>query len=213
MQLHARHLLLPVLLLSSPAVAAAQRPVRPYEPAPAYHTFNLSAQLTGGVDEGRDLLISWGWLRTGGPSGAWMPRLELGGGLTTGAQLVDRVLAAPQATVGYAFPGQYMSLGRESRGEPYLVASAGAYGIADVVDETRFGVAPSVSAGIGVRVFSDEWNVEMGTFELVVERRFGFEESTELYLRFGRARPARERAEEPDTSPVGLARPGTRRRN
>jgi hypothetical protein len=210
MKLHARILLHLSLTLVPLAVAAAQTPVRPYEPAPAYNTFNLSTQLTGAVNEGRDLLLAWGWMRTAGPGGALMPRLELGGGATTGRELLDRLLLTPQISVAYAFPGQHTSLGRTTRGEPYLVAGAGAYGIADFTADTRLGVAPSVSAGLGMRLFGDEWNMEMGTLEVVVERRFGFDAATELFLRFGRARPRTFSAPD-EPIPGGSLSPSRRR--
>lgn len=192
MRLHARVLLLvPALLLAAPA--DAQTPLEPFRPAPRYSTFHVGAQLTGGVNEGRDLVFAWG--RMAAPSRSAMARLELAGGLTSGRSLVDRVLAGPQLTLGWAFPSQHTSFSRDTRAEPYVLLGAAGYALArfeeEGDEEEGTGFAPAVSGGVGFRIFGDEWEVDLATLELVVEKRFGPDDATELFVRFGRADPPR----------------------
>lgn len=195
---------LPPVVLSLSAVLAsapvlAQDPVQAYTPASRYSTFHLGAQVTGGPNDGRDVLFSWGRMRTMGAAGRWMPRLEFSAGFTTGHDLVDGVLAGPSVGFGYAFPSQHMSFGRGTRAEPYLLAFASTYGAGEfgnrVGEDSRWGIAPAVSAGVGLRMFSDEWDVDLSTFEIVVEQRLAFDDGgPELYIRFGRALAPRSRA-------------------
>jgi len=183
--------------LLAASAGRAQEPVQAYTPAPSYHTFNLGAQVTGPSNRGRDILLSWGRMATLGGRRQWMPRLELSAGLNTGRDLIDGVIAGPSASIAHAFPAQNVALGRTTRGEPYLIAQASAFGIGrfygeleeeEAGDEDGWGVAPAFSAGIGLRMFSDEWNVDLSTLEFVVEKRLGFGEGDpQLYIRFGRA--------------------------
>lgn len=188
--------LLPALLLVA-APLSAQQPVGEYTPAGRYDTFHLGAQVTGSASQGRDILFSWGRVRTLGAKGEWMPRLELAAGFTTGTDLIDGMIAGPSVGVGYAFPPQYISLGHGSRAEPYLVAAASTYGIGRFGNSMEqgdegWGLSPAFSAGAGLRVFSDEWDVDLGTFEVLVEKRLGFgEDGAQIFLRFGRAMAAR----------------------
>lgn len=206
MKLPACALLLATALAAAPA--AAQRPVQPYEPAPRYRTFHLGAQLTGKTDEGRDIVLSWGRLYTAGPGGAWMPRAELSAAFATGVQrgdnLLEAVMLGPQLSLARAFPSQHLSTGRKSRAEPYLLATAGAYGVADFSGAgEEVGVSPVVSGGVGFRVFSDEWEVDLSTVELVLAKRFGFRETgPELYVRFGSAVAPRRRRDPADAGPL-----------
>jgi hypothetical protein len=187
------------VLLSASAGRAQQpvQPVREYTPAPRYHTFSLGAQVTGPTNRGRDVLLSWGRMLATGRGRQWMPRLELSAGVNTGRDLVDGIVAGPSASLAHAFPAQNLALGRTTRGDPYLVAQASAYAIgrfyseleeANTGDEGGWGFAPAFSAGVGLRMFSDEWDVDLSTLELVVEKRLGFGEGDpQLYIRFGRA--------------------------
>jgi hypothetical protein len=188
-------LVLAILLGAS--AGRAQQPVEPYTPAPRYQTFNLGAQVTGPTNRGRDVLLSWGRMLAIGGGRQWMPRLELSAGVNTGRDLVDGVVVGPSASLAHAFPAQNLALGRTTRGDPYLVAQASAYGIgrfyseleeADAGDEGGWGFAPAFSAGFGLRMFSDEWDVDLSTLEFIVEKRLGFGEGDpQLYIRFGRA--------------------------
>jgi hypothetical protein len=107
-------------------------------------------------------------------------------------------------TLARAFAGQYVGIGKKARGEPYFLASAALYGAGDFHDGTRWGGAPAVSVGIGLRVFDDAWDVDLSTVELVVERRFGIQEGpARLYIRLGRARAPRPRDAGPPPPLVG----------
>jgi hypothetical protein len=54
--------------------------------------------------------------------------------------------------------------------------------------EDGCGVAPAFSAGVGLWMFSGEWDVDLPTLELVVEKRLGFGQGDpQLYICFGRA--------------------------
>lgn len=205
-----------VLLCASPG--RAQQPVQPYTAAPRYHTFSLGAQVTGPTNRGRDILLSWGRMLAMGGRRQWMPRLELSAGINTGRDLVDGVVAGPSASLAHAFPAQNLSLGRTTRGESYLVAQASAYGIgrfyseleeANAGDEGGWGFAPAFSAGVGLRMFSDEWDVDLSTLEVVVEKRLGFGEGDpQLYIRFGRATaPRGSRGDAATLAPATLLPP------
>jgi len=198
MDLRRAILLVPALLL--PARAPAQQPVGEYTPAPRYSTFDLAVQLTGDPERGREVMASWGRMRTLG-RGAWMPRLELGAGVSPGIrEAVDGVAMGPRLAFARAFPVQYVGFGKASRAEPYLVDAAGMYVAGDFTGGSRWGGAPSVSGGFGFRVFQDRWNVDLSTLAVIVERRFGVQAGpARLYLRFGRAVAPRERRG-PDTA-------------
>ena len=188
-----------VILLMTLALAAparAQQPVQEYDPARAYSTFKGALQLTGDLDRGRELMLAWGRMATAGTRGAWMATLELDAGVSPGThEFIEGVAAGPRLNLARAFPAQFMGLGRRSRGEPYLLASAAMYAAGDFRDDrTRWGGAPAVSAGLGMRVFGDAWNVDLSTFEAVLERRYGIQDDgMRLYLRFGRATARRPR--------------------
>jgi hypothetical protein len=196
-------LLVPALLF--PARALAQQPVGEYAPAPRYSTFDLAVQLTGDPERGREVMASWGRMRTAGRGGAWMPRLELGAGVSPGTrEAIDGVAMGPRLAFARAFPAQYVGFGKASRAEPYLVAGAGMYMAGEFTSGSRWGGAPSVSGGLGFRVLADQWNVDLSTLELIVERRFGVQSGpARLYLRFGRAVAPREH-HGPDTA-IALA--------
>jgi hypothetical protein len=167
-----RRALLFLLLGFIPARSSGQRAVAEYTPAPRYATFSLGVQVTGDPDRGREVMAAWGrMLALGG--GAWMPWLELAGGVSPGNRdVIEGVAMGPRLTLARAFPSQYVGFGR-SRGEPYLLATAAMYGAGDFGGGSRWGGAPALSAGFGFRIFRDQWNVDLSTFEVVVERRFG----------------------------------------
>lgn len=201
------------LLAASPV--RAQEPVQAYTPAPRYSTFHLGAQVTGDVDRGRDILFSWGRMRAMGGRGEWMPRLELAAGVTSGRDLLDGIVAGPSVGMGYALPAQHLDFGRRTRADPYLVAQASVYGIGrfrgrmesdEAGQEDGWGIAPAVSAGIGLRMFGDEWDVDLSTLEIVVEKRLGFgEDDPQIFVRFGRALAPRERRRNGDGPTIAPA--------
>lgn len=199
--MHLRRALLLAATLVSPALA--QDAVPEYTPAPRYTTFNLALQLTGDPERGREVMASWGRMLALGGRGAWMPGLELAGGVSPGTrEVIEGVAMGPRLTLGRAFPAQYVGIGRTSRAEPYLVAAAGAYLAGDFGGGSRWGGAPALSGGLGFRVFRDQWNVDLATLELVVERRFGVQDGpARLYIRFGSARAPRGRH---DRTPAAL---------
>jgi hypothetical protein len=192
---------LPLLTALSLAAAPghAQRPLREYDPAPRYATFNLAVQLTGDPEHGREVALSWGRMRTLGPGRTWMPALELSAGVSPGTRkLLEGVAAGPRLTLAHAFPAQYVGLGKKPRGEPYLLAGAAMYGAGDFAGSARWGGAPAVSAGFGLRVFADAWDVDLSTVELVLERRWGVQDGPlRLYVRVGRARAPGPRSAPP----------------
>ncbi len=195
-----------LLALLAATPAGAQRPVQPYDVSGSHRTFHLVAQLTGPLNRGRDLMLSSGvvWPDRGG--GGWMAGIGGAGGVTTGANVVERALAGPQLTLTRAFRSQHFEAARGSRAEPYLIGTAGAYGVADFSAGEQ-GFAPAVAGGIGMRVFGDEWDVSLSVIELTVEKRFGFRErGAELYIRLGNISPRRGRAAA--RAPAALPRPG-----
>ena len=193
--MHLRRASILFLLLAIPAAAHGQRAVGEYEPAPRYSTLNIALQLTGDPERGREIMLSWGRMLALGGRGEWMPRLELGGGVSPGTrEVVEGVAMGPRLTFARAFPAQFVGIGKESRAEPYLVATAGMYRSGSFDGDSRWGGAPALSGGFGFRVFRDKWNVDLSTIEVVVERRFGVQDgSPQLYLRFGSARAPRDR--------------------
>ena len=194
-----RRAVIPLLTLALAGPARAQQPVQEYDPARGYSTFNAAIQLTGDFDRGRELMLAWGRMATVGPRGAWMPSLELGAGISPGThEFIEGVAAGPRLSLARAFPAQFMGLGRRSRGEPYLLASAALYAAGDFRDDrNRWGGAPALSAGLGLRTFGDAWNVDLTTFEAVLEKRYGVQDDgLRLYLRFGRAAARRPRERE-----------------
>lgn len=187
-----RATLLLVSLLSTPTLAA-QEPLQPYDGRGRYRTRGIEAQLTGSFGGGRDVLVSWGVMAAGGPAGRWMQRTELAGGVHAGQNLVDALMLGPQVSLGVAFPAWYTLLDQGTRAEPYLLLSGGALGVASFEeDEARFGMAPGVGVGVGLRMFDDEWDIALTQVEVVVQRRFGIaDQAPQLYVRFGRALPRR----------------------
>lgn len=178
---------------------SAQEPVQPYDASGRYRTGGIEAQLTGSIGGGRDVALAWGVLSAGGPGGRWMQRTELLVGVHAGENLIDRLMAGPQVTLGLAIPAWYTVLDGGTRAEPYLVLGGGAMGVASFEDEerTELGVAPTAAAGIGFRLFDDEWDISLTQLEVVVQQRFGVaDQAPQLYVRFTRALP-RRRAQPP----------------
>jgi hypothetical protein len=173
----------------------AQEPLQPYDARGRYRTGGVEIQLTGPFDGGRDLMASWGALAVGGRGGRWMQRTELVAGLRAGENLVDRLMAGPQFSLALAAPGWYTELDGGTRAEPYLVLGGGAYGVVGFAgDETELGISPSVSAGVGFRIFDDEWDVALTHVEVVLQQRFGVaDQAPQVYLRFSRSTPRTRR--------------------
>ena len=105
-----------------------------------------------------------------------------------------------------------IELGNESRGSRGTFgvspgARAETIGVADFAgDEAKLGISPTVSAGVGLRIFDDEWDVALTHVEVVLQQRFGIaDQEPQVYLRFSRAVPRvrRERTPHPD-APGGL---------
>jgi hypothetical protein len=202
--MHLRRALLITAAIVLPARALGQQPVGEYQAAPRYSTFNLALQLTGDPARGRELMLSWGRMRTLG-GGAWMPWVEIAAGVSPGnREVVEGMAAGPRVTLARAFPSQFVEFGRGSRAEPYLVASAAMYMAGDFSGGTRWGGAPAVSGGFGFRIFQDRWKVDLSTLELLAERRFGVQGGpARLYIRLGRAVALRDHAREPGPSLTG----------
>jgi hypothetical protein len=168
---------------------AAQEPVAPYDASGRYRTAALEVQATGAFGDGRDLLLSWGALRVGGTRGQWMQGMDFAAGIQAGETVVDRLMAGPQLSIGAALPGAFITLQHGTRAEPYLLAGGGALGVANL-DGEDVGISPNLYAGIGFRVFDDEWDVALTRLEVVVQQRFGEgAQRPQLYLRLGRAVP------------------------
>ena len=197
--------LLPFLFSATPLLA--QEPVQPYDASGRYRTVGIEAQLTGAFGGGRDVLFSWGGMAVGGRGGRWMQRTELAAGVHAGQNLVDRVMLGPQASLALAEPGWYTELERATRAEPYLLLGAGAFGVADFSDdETELGLSPTVSLGVGLRLFDDEWDVALTQVELTVRQRFGVADAApQLYVRFSRATPRRRASPAAAPQPAGPA--------
>ncbi|HYR09053.1 MAG TPA: hypothetical protein VEQ60_14825 [Longimicrobium sp.] len=172
---------------------SAQETVQPYDASGRYRTGGLEAQLTGAFGGGRDVVFAWGVLAAGGPGGRWMQRTELAAGMHAGQRLVDRLMLGPQVSLGLAIPGWYTLLDPRTRAEPYLLLSAGAYGVADFEnDAAEAGIAPTAGIGVGMRLFDDEWDISLTQVEVVVQRRFGIADGApQLHLRLSRALPRR----------------------
>jgi hypothetical protein len=182
--------------------AASQEPVAPYDATGRYLTSALEVQATGALGGGRDILLAWGAMRAGGPRGQWMQRTELAAGIQAGQTLIDRLMAGPQLGIGLAMPGAFITLERGTRAEPYLLAGGGALGVADVADE-RLGISPNAYAGLGLRLFDDEWDVALTHLEVIVQQRFGAgAQGPELYLRVVRSVPPGGRAAPPPIVPL-----------
>lgn len=189
-----RRVLFPLAVLSLVSIPIrAQQPIREYVAAPRYTISSLGVQLAGDPDHGREIAVAWGRMGALGPGRTWMPSIELAAGVSPGTrEPVEGVSLGPRVTLARAFAGQYVGIGKKARGEPYLLAGAAMYGAGDFHGGTRWGGAPAVSAGIGLRVFDDAWDVDLSTVELVVERRFGIQDGpARLYIRIGRARVPR----------------------
>lgn len=184
--------LLLLSLLSIPTLSA-QEAVQPYDASGRYGTSGIEAQLTGSLGGGRDVLLSWGALMAGGPSGRWMQRTELAAGVHAGQNLVDRLIIGPQVSLGLAIPPWYTLVDGGRRAEPYLLLSAGAYGVANFEEsQMELGLAPSIGFGFGFRMFEDEWDIALTQLEVLVQRRFGVvDQAPQLYVRLSRALPRR----------------------
>src|SRR5687767_14058875 len=120
-------------------------------------------------------------------------------------------MAGPTVTLALAFPGQYTTAGRD-RAEPYLLTGGGGLAVLVLSDGERGGLAPTVFAGIDLRLFDDEWDISLDHPELVVEKRFGLlDEPAQLYVRCGRATPRRSaRGGTPEPPPALPHRPPPR---
>lgn len=205
-------ILLLFLLIAKPALA--QEPLQPYDARGRYRTGGFEVQLTGALGEGRDLMLSWGGLAVGGSGGRWMQRTELVAGVHAGGNLVDRLMAGPQVSLALAAPGWYTELERGTRAEPYLVLGGGAYGVADFSrDQAELGISPTISAGVGFRIFDDEWDVALTHVEVVLQQRFGVaDQEPQVYLRFSRSVPRARRTPTPHPDAPGGLPPASRRR-
>lgn len=201
------------LLIARPAFA--QEPLQPYDATGRYRTGGFEAQLTGSFDGGRDLMLSWGGQRIGGRGGRWMQRMELVAGVHAGENLLDRVMAGPRVSLALAAPGWYTELDGATRAEPYLLLGGGAYGVASVAgEEEELGISPAISAGVGLRIFDDEWDVALTQVEVVLQRRFGVaDQAAQVYVRFSRAVPRTGRASPstPHPGTPGSLPPASRR--
>jgi hypothetical protein len=199
-----------VSLLFIPTLSA-QDPVQPYDASGRYGTAGIEAQLTGSLGGGRDVLLSWGALVAGGPSGRWMQRTELAAGLHAGQNLVDRLMVGPQVSLGLAIPPWYTLVQGGKRAEPYLLLNAGAYGVANFREsQTELGLAPTIGFGVGFRMFQDEWDIALTQLEVLVQRRFGvIDQAPQLYVRLSRALPRRgtRRPAAPHPDGPGVAPP------
>jgi hypothetical protein len=191
-----RRIFILLVSLSVAKPAFAQEPLQPYDARGRYRTGGFEVQLTGPFGGGRDLMVSWGGLAVGGRGGHWMQRTELAAGLHAGENLVDRLMVGPQVSLALAAPGWYTELDHGTRAEPYLLLGGGVYGVAGFAgDETELGISPTVSAGIGFRVFDDEWDVALTHVEVVLQQRFGVaDQAPQVYLRFSRSVPRARRA-------------------
>lgn len=196
-----------VFIFIPATILAAQEPVQPYDASGRYRTGGVELQLTGAFGEGRDVLLSWGAMTVGGRGGRWMHRTEVLAGVHAGQNLVDRVMAGPRVSIAMAIPHWYLEMQRATRAEPYVVLGASAYGIASVSgEETELGVAPGITAGVGFRLFNDEWDISLTHVELVVQQRFGTaDQAPQAYLRFSRALPRRRPSRGADPHPDGPA--------
>jgi hypothetical protein len=182
-----------VLAALCAAPAAAQTPVAPFQISGRHSTFHVQAQVTGGHDDGRDLLVSWGRM-VPLSGGRWMAQLEGGVGMTGGDSFIDRFLGGPRISLARAFPAQHLEITSGSRGEPYVFVTAAGYGVADFSGDDEQGVSGGVGGGVGLRVFADEWDTSLANFEVMVERRFGFQPGRmELFVRIGHSVPVGRR--------------------
>ncbi|HEX2081648.1 MAG TPA: hypothetical protein VHG08_28350 [Longimicrobium sp.] len=209
-----RRIFILIISLSITAPAIAQEPLQPYDARGRYRTGGFEVQLTGALGGGRDLMLSWGGLAVGGRGGRWMQRTELVAGLHAGGNLVDRIMAGPQVSLALAVPAWYTELDRGTRAEPYLVLGGGAYGVVGFAgDETELGISPTISAGIGFRLFDDEWDVALTHVEVVLQQRFGVaDQEPQVYLRFSRSVPRVRRTPTPHPDAPGGLPPASRRR-
>jgi hypothetical protein len=198
-----------LLLLFTAPILSAQEPLQPYDASGRYRTSGVEAQVTGAFGEGRDVLIGWGALAAGGSGGRWMQRTEFMAGLQVGDRLVNRVMLGPRVSLALAAPGWYTELQRGVRAEPYLLVGGAVYGVADFGDadeEAAFGLSPAISAGVGLRLFDNEWDISLTQLEVAVQRRFGFaEQGPQIYVRLGTAVPRRRPGRAADPHPDGPA--------
>lgn len=196
------------LVLTAP-ILSAQEPLQPYDASGRYRTSGVEAQVTGAFGEGRDVLLGWGVLAAGGRGGQWMQRTELMAGVQLGERLVNGVLLGPRVSLALAVPDWYIELERRTRAEPYLLLGGAAYGVADfgdVDDEAAFGLSPAISAGVGLRLFDNEWDISLTQLEVAVQQRFGFgEQGPQIHVRLGTAVPRRRSGRAADPHPDGPA--------
>lgn len=201
-----------LLLLLTPTILPAQTPLQPYDASGRYRTSGVEAQVTGAFGGGRDVLLGWGALAVGGRGGRWMQRTEVVAGVHVGDKLVNGVMLGPRVSLALAVPGWYTELDRGTRAEPYLLLAGGAYGVADFGDadlkddQTELGFSPGISAGIGFRLFDDEWDISLTQLEVAVQQRFGFAaQGPQVYVRLSRALPRRRPPRAADPHPDGPA--------
>lgn len=196
-----------LLLLVIPTILTAQTPLQPYDASGRYRTSGVEAQVTGAFGGGRDVLMGWGVQAVGGRGGRWMQRTELLAGVHVGDKLVNGVMLGPRVSLALAVPGWYTELDRGTRAEPYLLLGGAALGAADFGgDETELGFSTAISAGVGFRLFDDEWDISLTQVEIAVQRRFGaMEQAPQLYVGLRRALPRRRPARAADPHPDGPA--------
>lgn len=195
------------LLLVIPTILTAQTPLQPYDASGRYRTSGVEAQVTGAFGGGRDVLMGWGVQGVGGRGGRWMQRTELLAGVHVGDKLVNGVMLGPRVALALAVPGWYTELDRGTRAEPYLLLGGAALGVADFGDDqTELGFSPTISAGVGFRLFDDEWDISLTQVEVAVQRRFGaMEQAPQVYVGLRRALPRRRPARAADPHPDGPA--------
>jgi hypothetical protein len=200
--------LLLLLLFTAPSLSA-QEALQPYDASGRYRTSGVEVQVTGAFGEGRDVLLGWGMLSAGGRAGRWMQRTELMAGVQLGDRLLNGAMLGPRVSLALAVPGWYTELERGIRAEPYLLLDGAAYSVADFGDadeEVAFGVSPAISAGVGLRLFENEWDISLTQLEVVVQQRFGFaEQGPEIHVRLGTATPRRRPGHAADPHPDGPA--------
>jgi hypothetical protein len=198
-----------LLLVFTAPVLSAQEPLQPYDASGRYRTTGVEAQVTGAFGEGRDVLLGWGMLAAGGRAGQWMQRTELMAGVRLGDRLVNGASLGPRVSLALAVPGWYTELEHRTRAEPYLVLGGAAYGVADFGDadeEAAFGLSPVISAGVGLRLFDNEWDISLTQMEVVVQKRFGFrEQGPQIHVRLVTAVPRRRPGRAADPHPDGPA--------
>jgi hypothetical protein len=198
-----------LLLLFTAPILSAQEPLQPYDATGRYRTSGMEAQVTGAFGEGRDVMLGWGVLAAGGRAGRWMQRTELMAGAQLGERLVNGAMLGPRVSLALAAPDWYTELERGIRAEPYLLVGGAAYGVAyfgDADEEAVFGLSPAISAGVGLRLFDNEWDISLTQMEVAVQQRFGVgEQGLQIHVRVGTAIPRRRPGRTADPHPDGPA--------